>query len=82
MTEEVFAAVGAFATFAVAVMVLAGVCSLLIMSVKEWLDAKNELTAGVRRLSEVQAMLISANNGLNERIRVLEGQHEQEGDEE
>lgn len=71
---EAFAAVGAFATFAVAAMILVMVAALLVTSIKNWLLAKSEIVRTVERLAETQAMLMKANNNLNERLKSLESE--------
>lgn len=72
MTEAHFAAVGVFAIFAVAVLVIGIVAIVIVDSVKHWLGSRNELVENVARLCEVQTALMKANNKLNERVKELE----------
>ena len=76
MNEEYFAAVGVFATFAVAVLVLVLVAIVIVDAVKHWLCSRSDLVKNVARLCEVQTALIKANNGLNERVKALEEESE------
>ena len=80
MSEAHFAAVGMFATFAVAVLVIGIVAIVIVDSVKHWLGSRNELVKDVSRLCEVQTALIKANNDLNERVKALEGERRGEGE--
>ena len=80
MTEAHFAAVGAFATFAVAVLVIGLVAIVIVDSVKHWLGSRSELAKNVARLREVQTALMKANNDLNERVKALEEERKLRGD--
>lgn len=82
MTEAHFAAVGMFATFAVAVLVIGIVAIVLVDSVKHWLGSRSELVKDVARLCEVQTALMKSNNNLNERVKALEEERELRSDEE
>lgn len=72
MNEAQFAAVGAFATFAVAVLVIGIVAIVIVDSVKSWLSLRSDLMKDVIKLGEVQTALMEANNDLNERLKVIE----------
>lgn len=76
MTEAHFAAVGMFATFAVAVLVIGIVAIVIIDAVKHWLGSRRDLMESVKRLCEVQTALMKANNDLNERVKALEEERE------
>lgn len=80
MTEAHFAAVGMFATFAVAVLVIGIVAIVLVDSIKHWLSSRSEIVKDVARLCEVQTALMKANNDLNERVKALEEEREIKGD--
>lgn len=69
---EAFAVVGAFATFAVAVIFIGAVVIVVIQSIKEWLQTKKSLTHSTENLVKTQSALMKANNKLNERVRALE----------
>lgn len=75
MTEG-FAAVGAFAIFVVSVIMLGAVVSLVVSSIREWLQAKRDLTTSTKNLIETQRLLMEANNNLNERVKALEEKRE------
>lgn len=76
MTEAHFAAVGVFATFAVAVLVIVGVAVVIVDSVKHWLGSRSDLVKNVARLVEVQTALMKSNNDLNKRVKALEEERE------
>ena len=80
MTEAHFAAIGAFAMFAVAVLVIGFVAIVLVDSVKNWLGSRSELLKNVARVMEAQTMLMKLNNNLNERVKALEEERELRGD--
>lgn len=76
MTDAHFAAVGVFATFAVAVLMIGGVAVVIVDSVKHWLGSRSDLVKNVARLVEVQAALMKSNNDLNKRVKALEEERE------
>ena len=71
---ETFAAIGAFATFAVAATMLTAVAVLLITSIKNWLVAKNEIIRTTKSLTAVQTNLIQAHKDLRKRLEILESE--------
>ena len=76
MTDAHFAAVGVFATFAVAVLVIGCVAVVIVDSVKHWLGSRSDLVKSVARLVEVQTALMKSNNDLNKRVKALEEERE------
>lgn len=80
MTEAHFAAVGVFAAFAVAVLVIGTVAIVIVDSLKNWLGSRSELVKDVARLCEFQTELIKANNNLIERVDALEKERDLRGD--
>lgn len=76
MTDAHFAAVGVFATFAVAVLVIGCVAVVIVDSVKHWLGSRSDLVKNVARLVEVQTALMKSNNDLNKRVKALEEERE------
>ena len=76
MTEAHFAAVGVFATFAVAVLVIGCVAVVIVSSVKNWLCSRSDLVKNVAMLVEVQTALMKSNNDLNKRVKALEEERE------
>lgn len=76
MTQEAFAAVGMFATFAVSVLLLGAVAVVIISSLREWLHAKHEMAHDTENLLKTQYALMEANNRLNERVKALEAEHD------
>ena len=80
MNEAYFAAVGVFATFAVAVLVIGFVAIVIVDSVKHWLNSRSELVKDVARLCEVQTALMKTNNDLNNRVKALEEERDLRGD--
>ena len=80
MTEAHFAAVGVFASFAVAVLVIGLVAIVIVDAVKHWLCSRSDLVKNVARLCEVQTALMKTNNDLNERVKALEEERELRGD--
>ena len=69
---ETCAAIGAFATFAVAAIMLTAVAVLLITSIKNWLVAKNEIIRTTKSLTAVQTNLIQAHKDLRKHLETLE----------
>jgi len=76
---EAFAVVGAFATFAIAAIMLGAVVVVIVSSVKEWLQTKRVLTSSTKNLLDTQRALMEANNKLNERVKTLEEERELRG---
>jgi len=72
---EAFAAVGTFATFAVAVTLIGAAVFVIISSVTEWLQTKQALASSTENLLKTQRALMEANNNLNERVKALEEEH-------
>ena len=71
---EAFAAVGVFATFVVAVILLVVAAVALITTVKEWLYARSEIVRATKNLTDTQIRLMAANNELNRRLTALESE--------